>query len=127
MQIRLQQRPSTSVGGRFRWLSGAVARIEKRKKFQLDGTAYEHADPEPPLPAESVRRFKAGEEPKVIAQVPLAGGGAVEVHGYATHYTRDWVSMVWNDDEFHQFDCWTPAADVRRPGEGEWRGWFVAF
>jgi hypothetical protein len=104
-----------------------VAKIEKRIRFQLDGTVYERGNVDPPLAAGSVRRFTTGEEPKVIARVPLAGGGTVEVHGYATHYTREWVIVVWNDDNFHQFDCWTPAADVRRPGEGEWRGRYVAF
>lgn len=103
-----------------------MARIDKRTKFQLDGIAYEYADPKPELAAGSVRRFTTGEEPRVIAQVPLAGGGAVEVHGYATHYTREWVTVVWNDDNIHHFDCWVPATDVRRPGEGEWRGRFVA-
>lgn len=102
-------------------------RIEKRTKFLLDGTLYEHANPEPPLVAGSVRRFTTGSEPEVIAQVPLAGGGTVEVHGYATHYNREWVAVVWNDDNIQGFDCWTPAADVRRPGEGEWQGRYVAF
>lgn len=93
----------------------------------LDGTAYEHANPEPVLAAGSVRRFQPGTEPMVIAQVPLAGGGSVEVHGYATHYNREWVTVVWNDDNIQHFDCWVPAADVRRPGEDEWRGRYVAF
>jgi hypothetical protein len=107
--------------------SGGVERIEKRTKFTLDGVTYEHANPHPELAAGSVRRFVAGAEPEVIAQVPLAGGGTVEVHGYATHYNRDWVTVVWNDDHVQHYDCWTPAADVRRPSEGEWRGWYVAF
>lgn len=42
----------------------------------------------------------------------------VEVHGYATHYAQERVTVVWND----QLDCWTPAGDVRCPGEGEWHG-----
>lgn len=66
-----------------------------------------------------------GQWPEVIAQVPLASGGTVEVHGYATHYTQEWVAVVWNDDNVQHFDCWTPAADVRRPAEGEWNGRFV--
>jgi hypothetical protein len=102
-----------------------VGRIEKRTKFVLDGMTYEHANTEPELAAGSVRRFELGTEPQVIAQVPLAGGGTVEVHGYATHYNQDWVSVVWNDDNFQHFDCWTPAADVRRPMGGEWRGRYV--
>lgn len=106
---------------------GEVGRIEKRTRFTLVGTTYKHANPEPELPAGSVSRFEHGTEPQVIAQVPLAGGGTVEVHGYATHYTREWVAVVWNDDNIQHFDCWTPAADVRRSAEGEWRGRYVPF
>lgn len=104
-----------------------MARIEKRAQFQLEGTTYECAAQQPELAAGSVRRFTSGEEPKVIAQVPLAGGGKVEVHGYATHYNREWVTVVWNDENFQQIDCWAPAADVRRPGEAEWAGKYVQF
>ena len=93
----------------------------------LDRTMYEHANPEPELAAGSVRRFELGTEPEVIAQVPVAGGGTVEVHGYATFYSREWVDVVWTDDNFQHFDCWVPAADVRRPTEGEWHGRYVAF
>jgi hypothetical protein len=113
--------------GAVRGLVGGVGRIEKRTRFTLARATYEHADPEPSLPEGSVRRFTLGAEPQVIAQVPLAGGGTVEVHGYATHYNQDWVSVTWNDDNVHQFDCWVPAADVRRPAEGEWRGHYVQF
>jgi hypothetical protein len=104
-----------------------VERIEKRTRFTLAGVTYEHANPHPELPDGSVRRFPSKTEPEVIAQVPLLGGGTVEVHGYATHYNREWVAVVWNDDNNHHFDCWVPAGGVRRPGEGEWRGRYVAF
>ena len=103
-----------------------VGVIEKRTRFLQGGETYEMADPRPELAAGSVRRFTYGTEPKVIAQVPLKGGGAVEVHGYATHYNQEWVSVQWNDDNIQNFDSWVPAADVRRPTEGEWRGNFVA-
>lgn len=104
-----------------------VARIEKRTKFMLDAAEYEHADPLPDHPPGSVTRFEHRTEPHVIAQVPLAGGGTVEVHGYATFYSREWVDVVWTDDNFQHFDCWVPAADVRRPAEGAWHGRYVAF
>jgi hypothetical protein len=104
-----------------------VGRIEKRTKFKLEGSTYDHAAPEPELAAGSVRRFELGAEPHVIAQVPLADGGTVEVHGYATHYNQEWVAVVWNDDNIQHFDCWVLAADVRRPGEGEWHGKYVQF
>lgn len=93
----------------------------------LNGTTYELAGSVPQLAEGSVRRFTHRTEPQVIAQVPLAGGGTVEVHGYATHYNQDWVNLTWNDDNFHQFDSWVPAADVRRPAESEWHGRYVQF
>lgn len=103
-----------------------LVEIVKRTKFLQGGTTYEMADPEPPLVPGSVSRFTWGTEPQVIAQVPLAGGGTVEVHGYATHYTQEWVSVQWNDDNIQNANCWVPAADVRRPAEGEWHGNYVA-
>ena len=95
--------------------------------FVQDGTEYEHADPRPKLASGSVRRFVYGGEPKIIAQVPLQGGGTVEVHGYATHYSQDWVSVAWADEVYSHRTCWVPATEVRRPAEGEWRGRFVQF
>lgn len=104
-----------------------MALFEDQTKFVLDGAEYEHVDPHPELAPKSVRRFVYGGEPKVIAQVTLANGGTVEVHGYATHYNQDWVNVAWTDDTFQHLTCWVHSADVRRPGEGEWRGRFVQF
>ena len=104
-----------------------VGLFDDQTRFTLRGTEYEHANPKPLLAAGSVRRFVYGEEPKVIAKVPLAGGGTVEVHGYATHYNQEWVSVAWTDDQSQHGTCWVPATDVRRPGEGEWDGRFVQF
>ena len=104
-----------------------MALFEDQTKFVLDGAEYEHADPRPEITPGRVRRFVYGGEPKVIAKVPLAAGGTVEVHGYATHYTQEWVSLAWTDDVFSHCTCWVPAADVRRPGEGEWQGRYVQF
>lgn len=88
---------------------------------------YEHADTRPDHAAGSVTRFEPRTEPKVIAQVPLTGGGKVEVHGYATFYSREWVDIVWTDDNSEHMSCWVTATDVRRPTEGEWRGNYVQF
>lgn len=96
-------------------------------RFVQDGAEYEHADPRPDFVTGSVRRFVYGSEPKVIAKVPLKDGGTVEVHGYATHYNHDWVSVAWTDEVFSHFTCWVPSAGVRRPADGEWRGRFVQF
>ncbi|WP_461172259.1 hypothetical protein M1D93_14845 [Arthrobacter sp. Z1-9] len=99
--------------------------FDKPTKFTLDGMEYEHADPQPEVNITDVTRFEHRTEPYVIAQVPLAGGGTVEVHGYATFYSQDWVDIVWTDDNSNHMGCWVPAADVGRPAEGEWRGRYV--
>lgn len=104
-----------------------MGRIEKRTKFRLDGTIYEHAATEPAVAAGSVSRFEHGTEPEVIAQVPLAGGGTIEVHGYATHYNQEWVTVALERRQHPAPRLLVPAADVRRPAEGEWRGRYVPF
>jgi len=102
--------------------------FDDQTKFVQDGAEYEHANPKPSLAAGGVRRFVYGQEPKLIARVPLRGGGTVEVHGYATHYTQEWVSVAWTDERAGHVSCWVPAADVRRPREeAEWQGRFVQF
>ncbi|TLM87194.1 hypothetical protein [Pseudarthrobacter sp. NamE5] len=101
--------------------------FNKPTKFVLDGAEYEHADPHPEHESGSVTRFESRTEPEVIALVPLVGGGTVEVHGYATFYSKDWVDVVWTDEGAQHMSCWVPAPDVRRPDEGEWRGRYVQF
>lgn len=100
---------------------------DTQTKFVQDGAEYEHANLKPEMAPGSVRRFTYGCEPHIIAQVPLAGGGTVEVHGYATHYNQEWVSVEWLDETHAHLACWVQAADVRRPGEREWRGKYVPF
>lgn len=104
-----------------------MVNTERRLTFTLNGTQYTHADPQPTFAPGTVRRFTNKEEPQVIAQIPLQDGGTIEIHGYATHYTQEWVGIVWNDDRIIHHDCWVRAADVRRAGEGEWRGKYVQF
>jgi hypothetical protein len=104
-----------------------LARIEKRTKFLLNGATYEHADPQPEHTPGSVTRFEHRMEPKVIAQVPLAGGGTAEVHGYATFYSPEWVDVVWTDENYQHFDCWVPAGGITRPYGDEGHGRDVSF
>jgi len=104
-----------------------VGLFDTPTKFVLADGEYEYADPRPELAPVTVRRFVYGGEPKIIAKVPLAGGGTVEVHGYATHYTQEWVAVVWTDEVMQHLNCWVPLVDVRRPAEGEWRGRYVQF
>ena len=96
--------------------------------FHEGGKQYQHSDPQPSFEPHAVRRFVYGQEPHVIALVPLADGGNVEVHGYATHWSKDWVSVVWTDEHSWHMNCWVPAMDVRRPSDdSEWHGRFVQF
>lgn len=90
----------------------------------MDGVVYEHADRRPDFAGNmgTVRRFTYGEEPQVIAQVPLANGGTLEIHGYATHWTQDDVDVAWTDDRGSQYTCWVSVDDVRRPLANEWHG-----
>lgn len=96
--------------------------FETRSVFEKDGVVYEHADRRPDFTGQTVRRFTYGEEPEVIAQVPLANGESIEIHGYATHWTQDEVDVAWTDDRGSQYTCWVPADQVRRPAGAEWHG-----
>lgn len=91
----------------------------------MGGTKYEIAFRQPDLEGVTVRRFTYGEEPQVIAQVPLATGGTLEVHGYAAHWTPHDVTVAWTDDHGREFSCWVLASDVRRPAPDEWHGRYL--
>jgi hypothetical protein len=67
----------------------------------LDGTAYEHAERDPELAVGNVRRFENKTEPEVIAQVPLAGGGTVEVYAVAKRWNPARILVSWADDNMH--------------------------
>jgi hypothetical protein len=67
----------------------------------LDGTAYEHAERDPELAVGNVRRFENKTEPEVIAQVPLAGGGTVEVYAVAKRWNPARILVSWADDDMH--------------------------
>ena len=95
--------------------------FQSRSVFEMDGVVYQHADRRPDFTGHTVRTFTYGEEPQVIAQVPLANGGTIEIHGYATHWTQDDVAVAWTDDRGSQHTCWVPATDIRRAAD-DWHG-----
>lgn len=69
----------------------------------------------PDQTGESVKRFTYGQEPQVIALVPLLGGGSVDIHGHATFWSRKDVDVAWTDDHGSSYTCWVPASSARRP------------
>jgi hypothetical protein len=94
--------------------------------FHQDGVEYRYEDRPPNLTGKDVQRFTYGQEPEVIAELDLADGSTVEIHGYAEHWTKDDVAVAWKDDDVQHFHAWIPAEKVRRPSPGEWHGNFVS-
>lgn len=92
----------------------------------MDGLEYAHEAVQPDLAGKDVRRFTYGQEPKVIAELGLVGGATVEIHGYAEHWSKDEVVVVWTDDDLRHCSCWVPSSKVRRPGDGEWKGNYIS-
>jgi hypothetical protein len=99
--------------------------FESRRTFEMNGTVYEHTDRRPGFTGQTVRRFTYGEEPPVIAQFSLVNGGTLEIHGYATHWTKDEADIAWTDDNGSQYTCWVAAKDVHRPTSDEWHGRYL--
>lgn len=95
-------------------------------RFILDGQEYVLDDRAPEEPVEDYRRFTYGEEPLVIAQIPVVGGGRVEIHGYAVRWVGQSVAVMWSTEVGGDiFSCWTRAEDVRRVEAEGWRGVYV--
>jgi hypothetical protein len=59
---------------------------------------------------------------RVLRRPPLVNGGTLEIHGYATHWTKEDVDVAWTDDHRSQNTCWVTTKNFRRPVEGEWHG-----
>ena len=47
--------------------------------------------------------------PKVMAGLPLAAGGTVDVYGYASRWTPNETAVSWMDDADHSHWAWIPA------------------
>jgi uncharacterized OB-fold protein len=91
-----------------------VERIVKRRTFVQDGKTYTHTNDPMDPGGGPVKRFPYGQEPEVLALIPLEGGGTVEVAGTASHWNQTTVSVGWHDDNRNWFDCVVPAKDVQR-------------
>lgn len=88
--------------------------IEKRRRFVQDGKTYTLVDSEFDPTGGPVQRFTYGQEPEVVAQIPVEEGGTVEVVGTAGHWNMKTVDVGWHDDNMSYFSCRVPAENVRR-------------
>jgi hypothetical protein len=87
--------------------------------FTLDGECYEYLMPDPGH-AEDTRSWTYGKYPKVLASLPLAGGGTVDVYATADRWTPSHILVSWLDDGWRRRWAWVPAGNVRRVTESEW-------
>lgn len=88
--------------------------------FTQDGTTYEYLKPIGSESHEDVQSWEYGHYPKVLAAVPLAGGGTVNVYGESSRWSSTHVSVSWVDDNQQTSWAWIPKANVRRATDSEW-------
>lgn len=55
-----------------------------------------------------------------MANVPLAGGGTMDVYAVAERWTPTYILVSWADDGDHKHWSWIPAGNVRRVTDSEW-------
>jgi hypothetical protein len=56
----------------------------------------------------------------VVAAVPLADGGTVDVYAEANRWSPTHISVQWMDHDGHTNWGWIPKADVRLATDSEW-------
>src|SRR2546423_877238 len=88
--------------------------------FTLGGVTYEYLTPDPGGQPEDARSWTYGQYPKVVAGLPLAAGGMVDVSANADRWNRTHVLASWLDDAWHRHWAWVPAGNVRRVTDSEW-------
>lgn len=88
--------------------------------FTLDGETYEYIRQDPGHPPEENRSWEYGKYPKVMASLPLAGGGTVDVYAQADRWNPSHILVSWQDHERHPHWAWIPAGNVRRVNDSEW-------
>jgi hypothetical protein len=87
--------------------------------FTLDGTTYEYLTPDGG-PVEETRSWEYGKYPKVMATIPLTGGGTIDVYAQAARWTPTHILVAWSDDTNHPHTAWIPKANVRKVTDSEW-------
>jgi hypothetical protein len=88
--------------------------------FTLDGQDYEYLRPDSGHPPERTGSWEYGKYPKVMASLPLASGGTVDVYAHADRWNPSHILVSWVDDEWHHHWAWVPAGNVRRVTDSEW-------
>ncbi|MET4095043.1 hypothetical protein [Arthrobacter sp. UYCu712] len=88
--------------------------------FTLDGVTHEYLMPDPDHGPDDTHSWTYGKYPKVMASVPLAGGGTLDVYAHAERWNPSHVLVAWRDDNDHSHWAWVPAGDVRRVTDSEW-------
>lgn len=99
----------------------AVARMLTRgtyvygmASFTLDGETHEYLRPDPDHQPEDTKSWAYGNFPKVLAALPLAGGGTVAVYAVAESWNPSHILVSWADDGRHAHWAWIPADNVER-------------
>jgi hypothetical protein len=88
--------------------------------FTQDGTTYQYRKPLGFKRPEDVQSWEYGRYPKVLAAVPLADGGTVDVYGESTRWSPTHISVQWVDHHGHTNWAWIPKGNVRRARDSEW-------
>lgn len=88
--------------------------------FTLDGETHEYLRPDPGHRPEDAKSWEYGKYPKVMASLPLADGGTVDVYAHADRWNPSHILVSWLDDDRHVHWAWIPAGNVRRVTDSEW-------
>jgi hypothetical protein len=92
----------------------------RMRSFTLDGKTYEYLMPDPGHPPEATRSWEYGNYPKVLATLPLADGGLIEVYAVAERWNPSHILASWQDDDMHPHWAWVPAGNVERVNDSDW-------
>ena len=90
--------------------------------FRLDGETYEYLRADPGPDSEDARSRDYGDQPRVLATLPLADGSTVEVRAVAARWTSNpsHVFVAWADDDMSAHWAWIPAGNVQCLNDCEW-------
>lgn len=88
--------------------------------FTLDGAVYEYLKPSVASSPEEIYSWEYGRYPKVMADIPITGGGTVNVYAHASRWTKDRVVVRWEDDADQWHWAWVPTTNVRKITDSEW-------